>query len=735
MTGVQTCALPIWTPVLAWLAEQHIVQKNRALSTLSGSVIEKAREALGVWFILGPGKAEFIAKADSKTSLQWSLMLARRIGETGSPKAKTGDYRYTDDLSDIVEEIKHSTSKSPFPVAIDLETVGLVAFDPDCWIVSVQVSTVNTPALVVPFPYPTQLSSLLREQLTWLLNDPRIALRGANLKFDLIWMAEKWGLYCSNFSMDTMLVGSILDENRSNSLNTHTKSYVPEMGGYDDGFNSEFNKGKMQDVLREHPSKFLVYAGGDTEACLKVSERQKGELLRDPQLTNLYVNLIHPAARVFEDIERRGVLVDREEYAVLRKELIDAKEEAHNKALSCLTQRVKIKHRENLVLSRDVIVKDFLFSPIGLGLQPFDVTPKTRQPSAAADHLRKFLSVDDARPFIEPYLEYVSINKMLGTYVDGFLKHICSDGKFHPNYFLGMSDAGGTVSGRLSAKNPAIQTLPNRGKWAKPLRRAFVPPPGYGIIQPDFSQGELRITACVANEPTMLDAYRKGVDMHVLTAAETSGISYEKMMTLDEGVRSSMRYGAKALNFGLLYGMSPPGLVKYALKNYGVVWSDAEGEAKWNRFFEVYEALPTWHRRTSLFAHKNFYVRSPLGRIRHLPLINSPVSAIQSRQERQGVNFEIQSTLSDICLLAMVILKQRYPDLWIFLMNHDALAMYVLLEHMEEMCQETKDLMENLPIERFGWKPQIPLVVDVEASTGSLSSLVSAEELFSGLKC
>ena len=154
--------------------------------------------------------------------------------------------------------------------------------------------------------------------MRYLLTTNRVKLVGANLKFDLVWILCKWGITCTNFTFDTLLVGSLLDENRSNSLNAHAKEYTA-IGGYDDIFNATFDKGSMEKISQED---LRVYAGGDTDAAYRVKKVICRELVAKPSLARLYVTILHPASRVFEKVERSGMCVDQVKYAELRSDLV-----------------------------------------------------------------------------------------------------------------------------------------------------------------------------------------------------------------------------------------------------------------------------------------------------------------------------------------------------------------------------------------------------------------------------
>lgn len=295
--------------------------------------------------------------------------------------------------------------------------------------------------------------------------------------------------------------------------------------------------------------------------------------------------------------------------------------------------------------------------------------------------------------------------------------------------------ANGLVVHNTSAKDPAVQTIPKHTKWTKKLRRAYIPPPGYTILQLDYSQGELRITAVVAREPTMIQAYRDGMDLHAITAAQLNGYEMADFLLLPEEVRDELRSGGKAGNFGLIYGMQHLGFREYAYTSYGVVMTEEEAFNKREAFFGLYNRLPEWHDEYKAYAHLHGYVRSPLGRVRHLPLINSPDNEMRSQSERQSINSPIQSCLSDMMQLAMVHIDRQYGDCDIhpFLMTHDSLALYVPVDDATIWAKRLKNIMENLPLEKdFGWRSPLQFISDAEMSAvgdDGIASLATLKKL------
>jgi DNA polymerase I-like protein with 3'-5' exonuclease and polymerase domains len=205
--------------------------------------------------------------------------------------------------------------------------------------------------------------------------------------------------------------------------------------------------------------------------------------------------------------------------------------------------------------------------------------------------------------------------------------------------------------------------------------------------------------------------------LHSVTAAGISGYSMADFMALPDEERELLRSTGKGSNFGLIYGMGAAGYMEYARTGYGVVMTLAKAEENRNGFFKLYDRLLPWHDEYRAYAKKYKMVRSPLGRIRHLPLITSPDSMARSSAERQAVNSPVQSCLSDMMQLAMVLIRRQYGDaVQMFLMCHDSLAVYVPIGEEVMWAKRLKEIMENLPLEQlFGWKSPLKFYVDAES--------------------
>lgn len=667
------------------------------------------------------------------TDIDYDIRLAKRLHETGTLVPKLPTYEEVDTFNPLMAEItkRFKATGKRVPVAVDTETVGTDYMNPDAWIVAVSVSIDPGHGQVWYFEN-GDVGIHAVACVAHLCNSPETRVYGANFKYDMLWLCEKWGIkHFDSFVLDTTLVGSLLDENRSNSLNTHAKVYT-SIGGYDDQFNDLYDKSRMDLVPRQD---LVQYAGGDADAGLRVALKLRMDLKKGKRLRRFYTDLLHPAQHAVRKMEQRGMVIDPDEYDRLDEEVTQTMAEDLQTMIDCLPRYLQNRYMHDLRPTRPKIAFDYLFAKRGLNIDPRMVTEKTNMPSMAAEHLEMFEKHPDAGPFITAMLRYQSSSKLKSTYIDGFRQHIRSDGRFHPSYMLFRGtfhgddskdqDSGGRT-GRTSCKEPAYQTIPKHTQWAKPLRRVYVVPDGHVILNADYSQGELRITACIANEPTMIQSYKDGIDLHLKTGAQMNNLELDlamQMMAANDPIIAKVRQGGKAGNFGLIYTMQAKGFVTYARKQYGIELTLREAENFRTAFFSMYARLPDWHEETKQFARDHGFIESPLGRIRRVPLINSFANDVRSRQERQAVNAGVQATLTDMGLLAMAELDKAYPDLWQFGFTHDAVSFYVKEDEVEEQAIRIRDVMQNLPLEKFDWHPPLDFPVDIELGASNLADV------------
>ncbi len=444
-------------PLLA-LQQAGYAPKNRTVASLR----EKPIARNGGHYLVTYDPAVILSEPAKREIIDWDVRLAHRLLTTGTLEPTVGHYEWVGGYAQLIADVKAEYAKTgkPVKVSFDSETMGLYPWYPNkdfvCCSFSHRIGYSALLYLGTKFPPPVPLEDGLFEQMQWLFNTPMIRMRMANGKYDLIWVKEKWDIDCTNFTFDTLLVGSLLAEDRSNSLNLHAKIFTP-IGGYDDAFNRKFDKAKMEDVPLED---MRVYQGGDTDSCLQAADVLQAQLDEDPRLKRFYVTVLHPAARAFEKIERRGILVDQEKFAILRQDLQAAIKESTNKQMSLLPVKTRIKYKDRIdeQLSEGKnpllpsIVKEFFFTLDGLNLKPQQFTD-TGKISLSKGHLRQ---VAESNPAAAAMVAEMTVGdvaaKTLSTFVDGFLKHLRPDGRWHRSYLLfhggyneDENDEGGTL--------------------------------------------------------------------------------------------------------------------------------------------------------------------------------------------------------------------------------------------------------------------------------------------------
>jgi DNA polymerase I-like protein with 3'-5' exonuclease and polymerase domains len=705
--------LALGNPALQVLKDEGLIAKNRTLASLQDDIYAYENA-----FILPTYHPEEIEEDYTKNfDLIWRLKQIARYETTGTFNVELPPMSW---VSDLQELYKHASQNKW--VAFDIETQGSDPFNANNYIICFTFSSGEYSCGVY---INGQLPKKIHEQLTFILNNLLWKVEGANLKYDLLWLKVKYGITCINFACDTTLIGSLLDENRSNSLTLHSRIFTP-WGGYDSQLNKKYDKNNMAEVPIEELG---PYAIGDAIAEYKVGEIFRQQL-KEEELKirkvhrrvgpmNFYQKLLHPIARTFEDIEYRGIHVDLEYLNALEMEVAYEISEVSQKALQLIPKSLQRKYADNLSITRASLLQDYLFTPEGLNLEPFVVTPKSNKPSTSyKDHLYQFKTHPKAGKFIEYLKRYSELNKILSTYIVGFKTHIREDGKFHPSVILHRGSfedgsRGGTVTGRIGWKNPPLMVLPSHTIDAERIRKMFVAPPGYMIVGADLSQAELRLVAHLSKDPVMMQAFKEGKDLHKVTAYNTLGITEQQFFNLPIDKQKHYRQVAKSQNFGLVYVMGFRGLQVYAEKSYGVAFSLDDAQKYYNSFHATYKNIKPWHKKCISHAYEHGYMVSLLGRIRHLPQIYSSIDKIRQQAERRSTNAPVQADASDLNLLAVLEISKD-PNVQVWGTIHDSIYAYAPEHIAIECAQKLKWTMENLPTEQFGCSLSVPLVADVK---------------------
>ncbi len=387
------------------------------------------------------------------------------------------------------------------------------------------------------------------------------------------------------------------------------------------------------------------------------------------ELIGLYLNIEQSLIEVLGDIERTGVLID--------PKLLDKQSIEFNQTLEDIEKNVFLAAEEEFNLSSPKQLQEILFEKLGLPV--LRKTPKG-QPSTSESVLQE-LAADF--PIVKDVLDFRTISKLKTTYTDKLPKMINeSTGRVHTSYHQAV-----TATGRLSSSDPNLQNIPIRTKAGRRIREAFIASPGSQLLAADYSQVELRIMAHISKDKGLLASFQKELDIHSATAAEIFSIS------IDE-VSNDQRRSAKAINFGLIYGMSAFGLSKQ------LNITRHEAQEYIDLYFARYPGVKKYMEETKAQAREKGFVETVFGRRLYLPDIDS--SNYQRRQyaERSAINAPMQGTAADLIKKAMVKLHKeiigKSLQARIIMQVHDELVLEVLNEDVSETTELTEDIMSNV---------------------------------------
>lgn len=518
--------------------------------------------------------------------------------------------------------------------------------------------------------------------------------------------------------MDVQLAANLLDEVIFNlpALEDLQMAFTTCTSTYNSDFGNKYNKADMLSVPIQE---LAPYAVSDASITRQVGLKIRGELLKPEhkRLARYFVKFTMPTQlKTLHTLEKNGAYIDMESLPKVKKQVEEQFLQAQNAALVLIPESCRDRHEKaGLSLTRDSLVNDVLFAEDGLGAMPVRKT-KGGNAWSVDKECRMLIAEDEGTPeeaveFIRHYDEFSELHTLWSRYLKGFEKGIKPDGRIHSSFSLAR-----TRTGRVSSSSPNMQNNPKRSKSAVLIRRLIKAAPGYLLMAADQGQAELRWAAELSGDPEMLRVFLGGEDIHVNTAKALINKSWK---SLSDEEKKTARRNSKAINFGLLYLMTPPGFVRYARKEYGIELSEAEAENWIMIFFQKYNQLPEYHKKTIEFARRYGYVESPLGRRRRFPDINSKIYRLRAEAERACVNHPIQSPSSDAVLLSCNEILDTKPDPEKFrpvLFIHDELVFEVHEDSaIEEYAKLLKWHMENPPLKRdFGYTMKVPLASGVK---------------------
>ncbi|HCH5087092.1 DNA polymerase I [Vibrio parahaemolyticus] len=505
------------------------------------------------------------------------------------------------------------------------------------------------------------------EQLKPILEDDAQAKVGQNLKYDASVLA-RYGIEMKGIKYDTMLASYVYNSvGGKHDMDSLALRFLQHSCI---SFEQIAGKGKDQLTFNQiELEQASPYAAEDADVTLRLHNRLFANIEQDEKLKSVYEEIEMPLVPVLSRIERTGVLIDDMKLSAQSVEIAARLEELEQKAYEIAEQEFNMNSPKQL--------QAILFEKMGL---PVVKKTPSGTPSTNEEVLQE-LALDYPLPKL--ILEYRGLAKLKSTYTDKLPKMINpSTGRVHTSYHQAV-----TATGRLSSTDPNLQNIPIRNEEGRRIRQAFVAPAGYKVLAVDYSQIELRIMAHLSGDQALLDAFRDGKDIHAATAAEIMGVSIDQ-------VSSEQRRRAKAVNFGLIYGMSAFGLAK----QLGI--PRGEAQAYMDKYFERYPGVMQYMEDTRSAAADKGYVETIFGRRLHLPEIKSRNGMRRKAAERAAINAPMQGTAADIIKKAMLLVDQWIQEegngrVKLLMQVHDELVFEVEESSLSEIESKVQKLMES----------------------------------------
>lgn len=513
-----------------------------------------------------------------------------------------------------------------------------------------------------------------------ILENPTIQKVGQNFKYDLTIFARN-GIDVQGVAFDTMLESYVLNSTGRHNMDDLAKRYL---GHQTITFEEIAGKGKNQLTFNQIPlEKAAEYAAEDADVTMKLQQVLWEKLSKEPTLEKLFKEIELPLLGVLSRMERRGVLIDSDALFLQSNEIANRLSELEEQAYVLAGQPFNLASTKQL--------QEILFDKLGLPV--IQKTPKGA-PSTNEEVLEE-LAFSHELPKV--LVEHRGLSKLKSTYTDKLPQMINSQtGRVHTSYHQAV-----TATGRLSSSDPNLQNIPIRNEEGRRIRQAFIAREGFTVVAADYSQIELRIMAHLSQDQGLINAFTQGKDIHRSTAAEIFGVA------LDD-VTSEQRRNAKAINFGLIYGMSAFGLSR----QLGIGRADAQSYM--DLYFKRYPGVQTFMHDIREKAKAQGYVETLFGRRLYLPDINSSNGMRRKAAERVAINAPMQGTAADIIKRAMIQLDQKLqndPDIAMIMQVHDELVFEVRSEKVAFYSELIKTQMESAA------DLVVPLIVDVGQGT------------------
>ena len=622
-----------------------------------------------------------------------ALAAARQAQATATPVDRSR-YETVTTLARLQEWVARATQIGI--VAVDTETTGLDPMQAE--LVGFSLATGPNEACYVPLTHKGGDEGLFSEgllpgqipprealaALKPLMEDPSVLKIGQNLKYDWL-VLKRVGIEVAPYD-DTMLLSYVLDAGASphgmDPLSLRWLGHTPIK------FEEVCGKGKGQITFDRAPlDKASEYAAEDADVTLRLWRVLKPRLASEGKAT-VYETLERPLVAVLARMEARGIRIDRQMLSRLSGEFAQG--------MGRLEADISEMAGESFNPGSPKQLGDILFGKMAI---PGGRKTPTGAWSTGADVLEELAEQGHALP--RRILDWRQLQKLKSTYADALPSYVHPEtGRVHSSFALAA-----TTTGRLSSSEPNLQNIPVRSEEGRKIRKAFIAAPGHKLISADYSQIELRLLAEIADTPSLRQAFQDGLDIHAMTASEMFGVPIE-------GMPGEVRRRAKAINFGIIYGISAFGLAN----QLSIPREEAGAYIK--RYFERFPGIRAYMDETRLFAREHGYVETLFGRRCHYPDISAKNPSIRAFNERAAINARLQGSAADIIRRAMVrmdgALETARLSARMLLQVHDELIFEVPDDEVDATIPVVREVMELAPFPAVALN--VPLKVDARAA-------------------
>ncbi|NNK87968.1 MAG: DNA polymerase I [Flavobacteriaceae bacterium] len=618
----------------------------------------------------GAGQFSLFGAEDADESQEQSSFTERRTALTTHHFYQFVNTELAFDL--FMEKLMQQKS-----VCFDTETTGLDPITAE--LVGIAFSWEASKGYYLPIPEGKSEVKSLLDKIKPFFDSPDIEKIGQNLKYD-IKVLRKYEIDVRGPLFDTMLAHYLINPDMRHNMDVLSEAYLNYTPISIESLIGK--KGKNQKSMRDVPlDEQTEYAVEDADITLQLKQHFQKELL-EANTKELFEKIEVPLLRVLADMELEGINLDEDFLNSLSDELVDD--------IRSLELKIYEKAGEEFNIASPRQLGVILFEKMRLVDKPKKT--KTGQYSTAEDVLR---TLSKEHEIIQDILDYRGLSKLKSTYVDALPNQVLKEtGHVHTDYMQTVA-----ATGRLSSNNPNLQNIPIRTERGRLVRKAFIPRNSeYTLLAADYSQIELRIIAALSEEENMIEAFKRGEDIHASTAAKVFGVPLEE-------VTRAQRANAKTVNFGIIYGVSA-----FGLSNQTDL-SRKEAKELIDTYFRTYPKLKSYISNQVDFARDNGYVQTVLGRRRYLKDINSRNAVVRGGAERNAINAPIQGSAADIIKIAMINIHEKLSSgsfkTKMLLQVHDELVFDAFKGELDSVQQMIKSEMES------AYDLAVPLIVDI----------------------